>query len=67
MPPKNALTLDRVQWYGLDAGDAARDRIADDGVPRFHHLSWEYKGVAVSNGIFDIAAKVTKRCTLTYE
>ena len=67
MPPKGAFILERVQSVGTAAADSARDRIAADGVSPIHHLSCEYRGVAVGNGVIDAAAHITKRCTLVYE
>ena len=67
MPPKGAFTLERVQPFGTVAAEAARGRIAADGVLHVCHLSCEYRGVAVGNGVTDAAAHITRRCTLVYE
>ena len=64
MPPKGAFTLERIHGFALFAVERAQARLVDEGLV-FDHLSCEYRGVCI-DGLRDLNANVTKRCTLVY-
>jgi len=65
MPPKGAFALERIHGFATLAVERAEARLIDEGVA-LDHLSCEYRGVCI-DGLTDVNANVTRRCTLVYE
>ena len=67
MPPKGALTLERLQAFGAVAAEGARSRLANEGGPPCDQLTCEYRGVATHDEEYVTNEIPARRSTIAYQ
>ena len=67
MPPKGALTLERLQAFGAVAAEGARSRLANEGGPPCDQLTCEYRGVATQDEEYVTNEIPARRSTIAYQ